>query len=45
MKLTDESLMPMGKHAGKKMGNIPCYYLQWFKTYVAPNYENQKIHD
>ncbi len=26
-KLTDESLMPFGKYKGKKMANVPAYYL------------------
>lgn len=35
-KLTDESIMPgAGKHAGKKMANVPADYLIWV-------YENNK---
>jgi uncharacterized protein (DUF3820 family) len=30
-KLTDESLMPFGKHAGKKMVDVPPDYLLWYK--------------
>ena len=33
--LTDESLMPFGKHKGEKMANVPAYYLIWL-------YENDK---
>lgn len=29
LKLTDESLMPYGKHAGEKMANIPPEDLLW----------------
>ena len=29
-KLTDESLMPWGKHKGEKMANVPAKYLLWF---------------
>ena len=29
LKLTDESLMPYGKHAGEKMANIPPKDLLW----------------
>ena len=28
-RLTDESSMPFGKHAGKKMANVPPEYLLW----------------
>ncbi len=28
-KLTDESLMPWGKHKGEKMANVPSKYLLW----------------
>jgi hypothetical protein len=27
--MTDDSLMPFGKHKGKKMANVPAYYLMW----------------
>lgn len=27
--MTDESLMPFGKHKGKAMANIPAHYLLW----------------
>lgn len=29
MPLTDESLMPFGKHKGTKMANVPASYLLW----------------
>ena len=29
MKLTDESLMPLGKYKGEKMANVPASYLIW----------------
>ena len=29
MKFTDESVMPFGKHKGKKMANVPAQYLLW----------------
>ena len=28
-KLTDESLMPIGKFKGEKMANVPAYHLIW----------------
>jgi len=28
-KLTNNSLMPFGKHKGKKMANVPYTYLLW----------------
>ena len=33
--LTDNSLMPFGKHKGTKMANVPASYLIWI-------YENNK---
>lgn len=27
--MTDESLMPFGKHKGKKLGNVDAGYLLW----------------
>lgn len=29
MKMTDNSLMPYGKHKGQKMANVPPDYLIW----------------
>lgn len=38
MKLTDESLMPFGKHKGEKMANVPASYLLWlYDEYTMPN--------
>ena len=28
--LSDESLMPWGKHLGKRMADVPTAYLKWF---------------
>lgn len=28
-KLTDQSLMPFGKHIGKRMSKVPATYLLW----------------
>ena len=28
--MTDDSLMPFGKHEGVKMANVPDQYLIWF---------------
>lgn len=46
-KLTDESLMPWGKHKGEKMANVPSAYLIWLndqpyckgalKAYIVDN--------
>ena len=27
--MTDESLMPFGKHKGEKLANVPAHYLLW----------------
>lgn len=37
MPLTDESLMPFGKHKGEKLANVPAEYLIWL-------YENGKCY-
>jgi len=47
--MTDESLMPWGKHKGEKMANIPPSYLLWLldnnkcggevKKYIEDNKE------
>lgn len=46
-KLTDKSLMPIGKHKGEKMANVPAHHLLWLaeqswcrndiKVYVTEN--------
>lgn len=36
--LTDESLMPFGKHKGEKLANVPPDYLIWL-------YDNNKCFD
>lgn len=28
--MTDDDLMPFGKHKGVKMMNVPAHYLHWF---------------
>lgn len=35
--LKDDSLMPFGKHSGKKMAAVPAYYLIWFKENHKPS--------
>jgi uncharacterized protein (DUF3820 family) len=47
--MTDQSLMPWGKHQGEKMANIPASYLLWLldndkcggevKKYILENKE------
>lgn len=37
-KLTDESLMPFGKHKGEKLANVPARYLLFIR-------ENFDLHD
>lgn len=38
MELTDESLMPFGKHKGEKMANVPASYLLWiYDEWTLPN--------
>ena len=39
MTLTDQSLMPFGKHKDKKMANVPAEYL----LYIFENFDN--LHD
>jgi uncharacterized protein (DUF3820 family) len=36
--LTDQDIMPYGKHKGKEMANVPAAYLLWL-------YENDKCTD
>lgn len=48
--LTDNSLMPYGKHKGEKMANVPASYLIWLydnnrcsgsvKEYIKENYDS-----
>ena len=33
-KLTDNSIMPWGKHKGKKLANIPNDYLLWLRDEI-----------
>jgi uncharacterized protein (DUF3820 family) len=50
--MTDESIMPFGKHKGEKLANIPAEYLLWLydegrfygelKTYIADNMDSIK---
>jgi len=35
--MTDESIMPIGKHKGRKLANVPSEYLLWL-------YENGNIY-
>ena len=45
--MTDESIMPFGKHKGEKLANVPSSYLLWLfeegkclgelRTYIADN--------
>ena len=49
--MTDKSIMPFGKHVGKKLEQVPASYLLWFAdqpwsykyaklvAYVAKNYD------
>ena len=36
--MTDESIMPFGKHKGEKMANVPASYLLWI-------YDNMNLFD
>lgn len=48
--MTDQSLMPWGKHQGEKMANVPPSYLLWLldndkcggdvKKYIQENKDN-----
>jgi uncharacterized protein (DUF3820 family) len=50
--LTDNSIMTFGEHKGKKMANVPAYYLIWVyennkctpavAKYVSQNYDDLK---
>lgn len=35
--LTDETIMPFGKYQGKKLGDVPDYYLLWLHTEGTKN--------
>lgn len=51
--VTDETIMPWGAHKGKKMANVPDYYLKWIyennkcspeiKAYIEDNAQSLKI--
>jgi hypothetical protein len=52
--MTDESPMPFGKYKGKKMSEVPDYYLLWvwdniqdlrdpLKSYIANNLEAIRV--
>lgn len=48
MELTDESIMPFGKHKGEKMANVPASYLLWiYDEWTLPNprfcFVNQEV--
>jgi uncharacterized protein (DUF3820 family) len=49
--MNNESLMPFGKHEGKKMANVPASYLLWLydngcfgdiKEYIEDNMDSLK---
>jgi uncharacterized protein (DUF3820 family) len=51
--LTDQDIMPYGKHKGKKMANVPAAYLIWLhendkctdevREYISENIEVLKM--
>jgi len=43
--LTDESKMPWGQYAGKRMDQIPGHYLMWVHKNMARNQNNKTVHD
>ena len=43
--LEDNDLMPMGKHKGTPMCNVPAGYLVWFYKSVPVNSQTRDIHD
>jgi uncharacterized protein (DUF3820 family) len=38
-KLHDQSIMPFGQHRGKKLEDVPAYYLLWLyhNHYIGPD--------
>lgn len=38
--LTDEDIMPFGKHKGKRMADVPASYLAWLR---GQNCENRAV--
>jgi uncharacterized protein (DUF3820 family) len=50
--MTDESIMPFGKHKGEKLANVPPEYLLWLydegkcygelRAYIADNMDSIK---
>lgn len=42
--MTDQDIMPFGTHRGKKMENVPAYYLVWLKE-TAEKTGNQISHE
>lgn len=42
MNFTDETLMPFGKHQGKKLANVPASYLLWLEDQIKPKAPNKR---
>lgn len=45
IKLTDESIMPIGKFKGTKMANVPAWWLYWYHMNAERSRFNADIHD
>lgn len=44
-KLTDTSIMPFGKHKGKRLIDVPAQYLYWLHTECQRNRYSNDLHD
>lgn len=45
MELTDECKMPFGKHAGKKMEDVPADYLLWLYDELNADHSKSRFND
>ena len=43
--MTDNDLMPWGKHKGEKLANVPPEYFLWLKTQIKPIAPNKRSLD
>ena len=42
MKLTDESIMPFGKHKGEALEDVPAKYLLWLSGEILQKQESSR---
>lgn len=41
VEFTDDTIMPFGAHQGKKLSEIPFYYLEWLNSQIE---DKSKLH-